>query len=166
MPDRPDQVDGLLAAWRVELPDVLGPSSELIKRITVLGVELADVTRRVLPQFGLTVAQYDVLTTLRRSGPPYRLKPTELSRSLLLSTGGTSNVINFLVAQGLVERLDDPADRRGALIQLTERGVAVAEDAVRANTAAHAAVFEKAPAAVVETATRALRELSGFLPTR
>src|SRR6186713_2050309 len=116
MPDRPDQVDGLLAAWRVELPEVLGPSSELIKRITVLGVALADATRRVLPQFGLTVAQYDVLTTLRRSGPPYRLKPTELSRSLLLSTGGTSNVINFLVAQGLVERLDDPADRRGALI--------------------------------------------------
>ena len=59
-----------------------------------------------------------------------------------------------------MERLDDPADRRGALVQLTERGVAVAEAAVRANSAAHSAVFAATPAEVVETATRALRELS------
>ena len=155
-----DPVADLLAAWRVELPDVLGPSTELIKRIMLLGVELADVTRRVLPEFGLSTAQYDVLSTLRRSGVPYRRKPTELSRSLFLSTGGTSNVINFLVGQGLVERLDDTDDRRGALIQLTERGVAVAEAAVRANAAAHAEVFASVPAGVVETAAGALRELA------
>ena len=60
-----DPVDALLAAWRVELPDVIGPSTELIKRIMLLGVELAEVTRRVLPEFGLSTAQYDVLATLR-----------------------------------------------------------------------------------------------------
>jgi hypothetical protein len=57
-------------------------------------------------------------------------------------------------------RFGDPADRRGALIQLTEWGVAVAEAAVRASSAAHAAVFAGTPASVVEAATRVLRELS------
>jgi len=72
----PDRVDALLAAWQAELPDVLGPSSELVKRIMLLAADLEEATRRVLPGFGLTVAQFDVLVTLRRAGRPYRMKPT------------------------------------------------------------------------------------------
>src|SRR5690349_3661011 len=87
-----DPVEQILTSWQAELPEVLGPTSELTKRILVLAGELGAATRRELPAFGLTGAEFDVLTALRRSGPPYRLKPNELSRALLLSTGGTSNV--------------------------------------------------------------------------
>jgi DNA-binding MarR family transcriptional regulator len=155
----PDPVEALIAAWQVELPDVLGPTTELTKRILVLSGELGAATKRALPEFGLTVAEFDVLSTLRRTGRPYRLKPNELSRALMLSTGGTSNVVNHLVAEGLVEREPDPEDGRSTLISLTGKGIGIAEAAVRATAAAHAEVFAAVPAAAVRAAARALREV-------
>lgn len=161
-----DQVDELIKAWQAELPVVLGPTSELAKRIMVLSGELAAVTKRELPAFGLTTAEFDVLTSLRRSGKPYRLKPNELSRSLLLSTGGTSNVVNRLVSGGLVEREADQDDGRSTLIRLTAKGVALAGEVVGAVSAAHAELFDAVPDAVLRAATEALRELSTYTRTR
>jgi DNA-binding MarR family transcriptional regulator len=154
-----DRVDQLIEAWRTELPDVLGPTSELVKRVLLLAGDLNEATRRELPEWGLTAAEFDVLVSLRRSGAPYRLKPNELSRSLLLSTGGTSNVVNRLVTRGLVERTSAPDDGRSTLILLTAAGKSLAEEAVRANSAAHEDVFAQVPAEVVEAATTALREV-------
>jgi DNA-binding MarR family transcriptional regulator len=159
MSQRPDPVEALISAWETELPDVLGPTSELSKRIMVLSGELGAATKRELAAFGLTMAEFDVLATLRRSGTPYRMKPNELSRSSLLSSGGTSNVINHLVAVGLVAREPDPGDGRSTLIRLTTSGIARAEEAVRAVAAAHEEVFGDVPPAVLRAATEALREL-------
>jgi DNA-binding MarR family transcriptional regulator len=161
-----DQVDELIKAWQAELPEVLGPTSELTKRIMVLAGELAASTRRELTAFGLTGAEFDVITSLRRSGKPYRLKPNELSRALLLSTGGTSNVVNHLVSEGLVEREADPDDGRSTLIRLTAKGIRLAEDAVRATSAAHADLFANVPDAVLRAATKGLRELQAATRTR
>ena len=80
-----DPVDRLIASWQQELPEVLYPTSELAKRIMVLSAELNEATRRVLRDLGLTTAEFDVIVSLRRSGAPYRQKPSDLSRSLLLS---------------------------------------------------------------------------------
>ncbi|MGK5531085.1 MarR family winged helix-turn-helix transcriptional regulator [Streptomyces sp. URMC 129] len=154
-----DPVDELIAAWRAELPDVLGPAAELIKRVIALANELSAATRGVLPEFGLTTGEFDVLVTLRRVGAPYRLRPTELSSALLLSTGGTSNIVNRLTARGLVRREDDPADGRGTLIRLTAEGRRLAEAAVLANSAAHERVFADLPPHVLRTATDALRDV-------
>jgi DNA-binding MarR family transcriptional regulator len=154
-----DRVDELVAAWQAEFPAALGPTSELAKRVLTLAAELDAATRRELPAFGLTVAEFDVLVALRRSGKPYRLTPNALSRSLLLSTGGTSNVVNRLAGRGLVRRTSHPDDARSTLIQLTADGRRLAERAVLANTAAHEAVFDGAPLAVTRAATDALRRL-------
>ncbi|HEU5472203.1 MAG TPA: MarR family transcriptional regulator [Actinophytocola sp.] len=159
MPAESDPVAALIGAWETELPDVLGPSSELSKRIMVLSGLLAASTKTELAGFGLTAAEFDVLATLRRSGAPYRLKPNELSRSLLLSSGGTSNVINHLVAEGLVEREPDPGDGRSTLTRLTARGIALAEEVVRAVAAAHEELFGTVPPEVLRAATTALRDL-------
>src|SRR6266545_2619401 len=132
----------------------------------VLSGELGAITKRELPEFGLTTAEFDVLATLRRSGKPYRLKPNELSRTLLLSTGGTSNVVNHLVSEGLVERDPDPDDRRSTLIRLTAKGIRLAEDAVRATSAAHAELFANVPDAVLRAATKGLRDLRVATRTR
>ncbi|NUR58557.1 MAG: MarR family transcriptional regulator [Catenulispora sp.] len=146
-----------MAAWRTELPDVLGPTSELTKRILLLARRLDAATREVLPELGLTVAALDVLAALRRSGEPYRMRSNELTQALMLSTGGTSNVINRLAADGLVAREPDPQDGRSTLVRLTPEGVKAAENAVRANTAAHSAVFAGLSPEVIAAATHALR---------
>ncbi|HVK22359.1 MAG TPA: MarR family transcriptional regulator [Actinokineospora sp.] len=152
-----DRVDELIASWRTELPAALGPTSELSKRVLLLAAELSEATRRETDRLGLTTAEFDVLVTLRRVGGPCRLKSNELSRSLLLSTGGTSNVVNRLADRGLVRRDPNPDDGRSALITLTEQGRALAEDAVLANTAAQEAVFAGVPRGALRAATVGLR---------
>jgi len=154
-----DPVDDLIATWRRELPEALGPASELSKRIMLLGARLERATRELLPSLGLTVAGFDIVVGIRRVGEPYRLKPNELARSLLLSTGGTSNAVNQLEAQGLVRRIADPADARSTWIELTREGVALAERAVLANTAAHAEVFAGVAQEDVDAAADALRKV-------
>ena len=77
---RPDPVDALMDAWHTELPDVLRPTTELSKRIAQLARALDQATRGVLPELGLTVAEFDILVALRRAGEPYRMKPNELAR--------------------------------------------------------------------------------------
>ncbi|GAA1604207.1 MULTISPECIES: MarR family winged helix-turn-helix transcriptional regulator [Kribbella] len=154
-----DPVDRLITAWEQELPEVLYPSTELTKRILVLAGELHEATRRVLRDLGLTTAEFDVIVALRRAGTPYRQKPVDLSRTLLLSTGGTSNVTNQLVRRGLVVREPDPADGRGTQIRLTDEGIALAEKAVKASAAAHHELWSGLPDEVVERASAALRGL-------
>lgn len=152
-----DPVDELLAAWRVELPGVLGPESELVKRVLLLAQALGDATAVELPELGLTGAEFDVLAALRRAGAPYARKPNELTKALMLSSGGISNVINRLEARGLVERRADPADGRGSRVLLTPAGVELAERSLEANTTAHAAVLAEVPAETLTAAADALR---------
>ena len=152
-------------AWRAELPEVEHASSELTKRIMFMSGVLDGAMRRELTELGLTPAEFDVLVTLRRSGAPYRMKPNHLARSVMLSTGGTTNVTHRLVARGVVEREDDPDDARSTWLRLTSDGVALAERAVLANAAAHDVLFEGVPAAAVEAATAALRELFAVTPS-
>lgn len=151
----PDVVDRIVAAWRAELPDVAGLPLELSKRIGRLAGLLDAVTVAELDRLGLTRAEYEVLARLRSSGAPYRRKPHELAQSLLLSSGGTTNVLNRLAATGLVTREADPADRRSSWVQLTPTGAQRAEAAVRAATAAQAALLDRLP----ETTGRALADL-------
>jgi len=155
-----DAVEELLAAWQRELPDVLYPTSELTKRLMVLNNALTEASRQVLRELGLTTAEFDVIVSLRRAGAPYRQKPSDLSRSLLLSSGGTSNVVNQLVRRGLVVREPDPEDGRGTQIRLTDAGVRTAEEAVSAGAAAHHKMWDHLPAEVVQEATAALRKLT------
>jgi DNA-binding MarR family transcriptional regulator len=155
-----DPVDRLIASWEDELPEVLYPTSELAKRIMLLAGELNASTRRVLRDLELTMAEFDVIVSLRRSGAPYRQKPSDLVRILLLSSGGTSNVTNQLVRRGLVVREPDPDDGRGTQIRLTPEGISLAEQAVKASSAAHNELWAGLPPETIEQAAKALRALS------
>jgi DNA-binding MarR family transcriptional regulator len=154
-----DRVDELIASWQQELPGVICPTTELTKRIMLLAGDLSEVTRRLLRDLGLTTAEFDVLVSLRRSGAPYRMKPTELSRSLMLSSGGTSNVVNQLVNRSLVLREPDPTDGRGTQIRLTATGIETAERAVLAGSAAHDELWTGVPPEALQAAAESLRPL-------
>src|SRR5687768_1651019 len=150
--------------WRTELPEALVASSELGKRAMVLSGLLGEATRATVTRFDLTGADFDVLATLRRSGKPYRLKANELSRSLLLSTGGTSNVVNRLVSRGLVEREPDQTDGRSTYVRLTPRGKSLAEEVTLTNTKAHEKILSAIPPDLLERATTTMREVYRHLP--
>jgi DNA-binding MarR family transcriptional regulator len=65
----------------------------------------------------------------------------DLSRALLLSSGAMTNRVDRLETAGLVRRVPDPKDRRGVLVELTERGVELIEGAVTEQAAKEADVL-------------------------
>jgi DNA-binding MarR family transcriptional regulator len=71
-----------------------------------------------------------VLLTLRRSGEPYRLSPTALAESVLISTGAMTNRLDKLEARGLISRERHPSDRRALEVVLTPEGRALVDEVV------------------------------------
>jgi DNA-binding MarR family transcriptional regulator len=76
----------------------------------------------ILDQYDLQRADFSVLAALRRQGEPCCLSPTELYRSMLFSSGGLTKVLSRVTTLGLIERLDNPEDKRSKLVKLTEKG--------------------------------------------
>ena len=130
-----DKVDRILAQWNRERPDLdVGPMG-LLGRIARLRSHLAREIDVEFARHGLNSSSFDVLATLRRSGPPYRLSPTELLETLMITSGTMTNRIDQLEKAGLVERLDNPDDRRGVIIALTEKGFETVDKAVTGHVA-------------------------------
>lgn len=67
-------------------------------------------------------ASFDVLATLRRSGPPYQLTPTQLTRAAMVTTGVVSQRLDRLQSRGLVTRTPSASDGRGVQVTLTAAG--------------------------------------------
>ncbi len=91
-------------------------------------------------------AEMRVLFALRRLGPPYSRRPTDLFRALLVTSGAITKQVDRLEARGLVQRLQDPDNGGGFLIRLTEAGrrradAALSEVAKSSQTSAMAAVL-------------------------
>ncbi|WP_394827647.1 MarR family winged helix-turn-helix transcriptional regulator [Pendulispora albinea] len=155
----PDVVDEVMADWRAEIPEAAELPGELAKRVQRLASILNEATDRALAPLGLQKAEFGVLSTLRRVGPPYRLKPNELTRALFISSGGTSNVLRRLESAGFIERGDDPTDQRSSWVRLTREGVRMAEQAVQAWAAAQTSALAPVPERAAREAANRLREV-------
>ena len=121
MPER-DGVDLILEQWRRERPDLDPSPIAVIGRISRLTRELEQRLEPVYRKHGLEPGWYDVLATLRRAGPPHRLRPTDFTSTLMLTSSGTTKRLDRLEQAGLLTRTPDPEDRRGVLISLTAAG--------------------------------------------
>ena len=117
-----DGVDEILEQWQRERPELDPSPIGIIGRISRLARELEQRLERVYRDHGLEPGWHDVLATLRRNGPPYRLRPTDFSGQLMLTSSGTTKRLDRLEQAGLIARAPDPADRRGTLITLTPAG--------------------------------------------
>jgi DNA-binding MarR family transcriptional regulator len=133
MADARDHVDTILEQWRRELPALDPGPMGVVGRISRLAVLLQDRLQRVFAHHGLNGGEFDVLATLRRAGAPFRLPPSELSRSLMVSSGGMTKRLKSLEATGLVTRPPSPVDGRSSLVELTPRGRKLVETVVVAH---------------------------------
>ncbi|MBL6938098.1 MAG: MarR family transcriptional regulator [Alphaproteobacteria bacterium] len=126
-----DHVGRVHAQWRRELPDVDMEGSRIIgraRRITLLSRAKIEA---VFARHGLDTGEFDVVATLRRAGSPYALRPTELYRALMISSGGLTDRLARLEERGLVRRRPSDEDKRSLLVELTAKGCVVAEAALR-----------------------------------
>ncbi|SEM06834.1 DNA-binding transcriptional regulator, MarR family [Nonomuraea pusilla] len=155
-----DEIDALVPRWEQSgMPSALIAGIELGKRVSRLNLLFEQALKTELADLGLTYAEFDVLAALTRAAPPHRMKPSELSKSLFLTSGGTSNVLQRLAAAGYVERADDPGDARSRWVRLTPEGERVANAALEASSRAHEEVMAGVPEQTVRQAADALREV-------
>ena len=154
-----DAVDAMLEQWERERPDLDVSATGILGRISRIAALVDHAMDRVFQPHGLTGGDFVVLAALRRSGTPYKLTPTALSRSMMVSSGGTTKRLDRLEARRLIRRDPDPADRRGTLVTLTNDGLATID-----MVASEHAQNEKRLVATLspnqrKTLTRLLREL-------
>jgi DNA-binding MarR family transcriptional regulator len=125
-----DVVDRIVAAWREARPDLDPSPIGVVGRVSRTAVRLQRRLDEVFAQHGLQPGGFDVLATLRRSGPPYRMSPSQLHRSLMIASGSMTARLDRLEQAGLVAREPDPNDRRALLVGLTPAGFEVIDRAV------------------------------------
>jgi DNA-binding MarR family transcriptional regulator len=155
----PDLIDGLLDRWSSARPDLGVRELGVTGRLSRLGQHMADRDDAVFGRFGVSRGEVGLLSALRVSGPRHRLSPTQLGRGLMLSSAGVTSRLDRLERRGLVARLPDPGDRRGIIVELTEEGRSLVDDAVAAKTQSDRQLLARLDAADVEALTVLLRKL-------
>ena len=102
----------------------------IVNRIDILAKYLKRSIDLTASEFRINKGEIDVLKLLRLAGKPYRLSPSRLSDRLRLSSGAMTNRLDRLESQGLVARSADPSDRRGVVIELTDKGNEIYNSAI------------------------------------
>jgi DNA-binding MarR family transcriptional regulator len=125
-----DEVDDLVARWGAERPDLDVAPMQVMSRLSRLARHLDRARRAAFAAHDLEPWEFDVLSALRRQGPPYQLSPGALLHATLVTSGTMTNRIDRLAAAGLVSRHRDPQDKRGVLVALTDRGKDAADAAL------------------------------------
>lgn len=125
-----DDIQRLVEQWAPERPDLDLAAMATVARLLQVGRLLEGVVGEIAAEHGLQPAEGDVLFTLRRSGRPYRLSPSVISESLLVSSGTLTSRLDRLERKGLVERVPHPEDRRSVEVQLTPPALKLVDEVV------------------------------------
>lgn len=157
--EKQDQVDDILRQWQQERPDLDTLPMGIIGRISRLSRHLETHLKPVFEGYGINSGEFDVLATLRRSGEPYQLTPTELFKSVMLTSGAMTNRLNRLEEAGLITRTADPNDRRGSIVTLTPSGLDLVDRAIEDHVANEHKLIAAYTAEELATLVRLLRKL-------
>ncbi|MBH1937067.1 MarR family transcriptional regulator [Streptomyces sp. AV19] len=130
-----DAVDSVVEQWARERPDVDVWPTTVISRIQRLSRLLDKELKAFFAQHDLEVWEFDVLSTLRRCGPPYERTAGAITSAAMVTSGAITNRVDRMEAKGLVERVRDTADRRTVRIRLTERGHALTDELIALHSA-------------------------------
>lgn len=154
-----DSVDRIVEAWRAADPHLDSSTLEVVGRLLLSANYLERAAGAVLERFGLTIADFDVLNTLRRVGDRHGSKPSDLARSALITTGAMTSRLDRLERAGFIRRAPDPTDRRGVLVCLTTPGSKLARQTLHALISANEAFLEPLNGQQRDAVASALKQL-------
>ncbi|MDQ4133266.1 MAG: MarR family transcriptional regulator [Actinomycetota bacterium] len=123
-------MDLIVDQWRAQRPDLDPAAKQLTGRVIRLGALFQGAYSEAFAPLRLSEGDYGVLVALRRAGAPHRLTPTDLARQQMMTSGGMTAAIDRLERKGFVTRLPNPNDRRGSLVELTDEGRHVVDQAM------------------------------------
>lgn len=133
--NEPDRIERLVGQWAAQRPDLDLDTMDLVTRLTRVAQLINQRIDELAAEYGVHRGEGDVLFTLRRSGPPYRLSPTRLAESLLVTSGTMTNRLDRLEQRGMITRIPNPNDRRSLDVELTEQGRKLVDEAVTRHVA-------------------------------
>lgn len=125
-----DRIDRLLAEWQAERPELDTAAMAVVGRLLSIGRQLEVRANAALKPLGLHYTDLDLLATLRRSGKPFRLTPTDLRASVLITSGAMTACLDRLEGNGLIARVANPDDRRSSAAELTAAGRRLIDKAI------------------------------------
>ena len=138
----PDSISIFLTEWQQQRPDLDPWPLAIIGRVARISSHLQRHAQGWLEPLGLTWETFSLIAALRRAGPPYEQRPSDLLRLTLLTSGAMTNRIDRVQARGWIQRLPDSNDRRGVIVKLTPSGRALADKAIARHFEAAAELLE------------------------
>jgi DNA-binding MarR family transcriptional regulator len=154
-----DHIDRLREQWARELVDLDTEPMGILGRAYWITRHVRQGIDRSFAKFGLDAGEFDVLASLRRAGKPFTLRPTELYKTLLISSGGLTDRLDRLESAGFVRRIAAVQDGRSIVVKLTTSGKSVVEAAFRADMAVEAVYLSGLAAKDRASLARLLRML-------
>jgi len=125
-----DAVDAIVERWARERPDLDTSAKGITGRLVRLAGLCHDAFDEASAPLGIVGGEFGLLAALRRAGEPYELTPTELSRLMMMTSGGMTAALDRMEKKGFITRAPNPKDRRGSLVRLTAEGRKVIEKAM------------------------------------
>lgn len=125
-----DPVAAELAKWEQQAPHIDHGVLALLMYFAQIGQYVSRSSEEAAAQVGLGFSDVTLLGALRRLGPPYESTPTQLSRTFWITLPGMTKRLARLEALGLLQRKDDPVDKRSVLLRLTPKGLATLRDLI------------------------------------
>lgn len=156
-------INTIVEQWHRERPDLDPEPMRLFGALAQAHLLTTPYMNNVLERHGLVRGTFDVLSALRRAGPPYSLTPKQLAQSLLLSGAGMTNRLDRLESLNLIARLPEPNDRRSLKIQLTQKGVKLVDEIIPRFVEAQRRLVTRLGMAETETLLGLLDRLSAAL---
>src|SRR3989454_12252860 len=97
------------------------PGTEALAAVRILGKKHDVTMERWADRFGLSEGRFQILVRLKHQ-PTGRFAMGELAEMLDVSPRSVTGLVDNLERDGLVKRVDDPADRRSVYSEITEEG--------------------------------------------
>ncbi|HEV7640925.1 MAG TPA: MarR family transcriptional regulator [Gaiellaceae bacterium] len=118
-----DTIDRLLATIaELGVAEIDLDVEGIVDRIGKINTRMKRAQKATLREHGLTPEEWGVMSNLRLGKDACRSSPGDLASDLELSSGAMTSRLDRLEEAGLVRRLPDPDDRRGVVVELTDKG--------------------------------------------
>src|SRR3989442_10297505 len=150
-----DWTDTLLDRFAGEPPRQDMEAYQVTARLSRIALHIARIQEESFGRFGLNRGEVGVLAALMLAGPKQRLSPTQLFKGLMLSSAGITSRLDRLESRGYIKRTRHATDRRSVLVEITESGRKVLDQAITADARREA----EAVAALSRTERRNLAAL-------
>lgn len=106
-----------------EYPEVSQEALETALEFKMVAAKMELEREELFSHFGITPGRFHLLMILKGEAG-YILSPSELAKRTSVTRATMTQFVDALEKEEFVRRTDDPKDRRGMLVQLTDKGLA------------------------------------------